>query len=94
MRNTIKIALAASMTLAMTACDRGAAPANNTAANELDANMTMSEPANDASAMESTTNVSEPVAPLPAGNTSGTTNGTNVGGDAGGNNVESNTVGM
>jgi hypothetical protein len=93
MRNTIKIALAAGMTLAMTACDGGAAPANNSTANELDANMTMSEPANDASAMESTTNTSETVAPLPS-NTSNTTDGTNVGGDTGGNNVESNTVGM
>ncbi|TMJ19602.1 MAG: hypothetical protein E6G92_07475 [Alphaproteobacteria bacterium] len=92
MRNMIKIAVAAGMTLAMTACDRGAAPANNAAANELDANMTMSEPANDASAMESTTNAAEPVAPMPAENSSNS--GTNVGGDAGGNNVESNTVGM
>jgi hypothetical protein len=93
MRNTIKIALSAGLVLAMAACDRGAAPANNAAANELDANMTMSEPANDASAMESATNAPEPVAPLPA-NTTGTTDGTNVGGDTGGNNVESNTVGM
>lgn len=93
MRNTIKIALAAGMTLAMTACDRGAAPANNTTANELDANTTMSAPANDASAMESVTNTSETVAPTTA-NTTGTTDGTNVGGDTGGNNVESNTVGM
>jgi hypothetical protein len=94
MRTTIKIALAAGTILAMAACDRGAAPANNAAANELDANMTMSEPANDASAMESATNTAEPVAPLPAGNASGTSDGTNVGGDSGGNNVESNTVGM
>jgi hypothetical protein len=94
MRNTIKIALAAGMTLAIAACDRGAAPANNAAANELDANMTMSAPANDASAMESATNMAEPVAPLPAANSAGTSDGTNVGGDAGGNNVESNTVGM
>jgi hypothetical protein len=92
MRSMIKIALAAGMTLAMTACDRGAAPANNSAANELDANMTMGEPANDASAMESATNTAEPVAPQPAENSSST--GTNAGGDTGGNNVESNTVGM
>lgn len=93
MRNTIKIALAAVMTLAIAACDRGAAPANNTAANEVDANMTMSAPANDASAMESVTNTTTTTTTTTTNDT-GTTDGTNAGGDTGGNNVESNTVGM
>jgi len=92
MRNTsIRIALAAGMALAVAACGRGG-EANNAAANELDGNMTMSEPANDASAMESTTNAAEPVAPMPDANTTST--GSDTGGDTGGNNVESNTVGM
>lgn len=91
MRNlTLKTALAAAAALAAAGCNRAEAPANN-ASNELDANMTMGEPANDASAMESATNLAEPVAP--AANDSSSDDG-DVGGDTGGNNVESNTVGM
>jgi hypothetical protein len=87
---TLKTALIAGAALAVAGCNRAEAPAN-TAGNELDANMTMGEPANDASAMESATNMAEPVAP--AANDSGTS-GSDSGGDTGGNNVESNTVGM
>jgi hypothetical protein len=83
----LKTALIAGAALAVAGCNRGDAPANNVS-NELDANMTMSEPANDASAVESATNVAEPVAPA-ANETGG-----DSGGDSGGNNVESNTVGM
>ena len=86
----INTALIAGAALVVAGCSRGEAPANNMA-NELDANMTMSEPANDASAMESATNMAEPVAPA-AANTTET--GSDTGGDTGGNNVESNTVGM
>jgi len=85
----LKSALIAGAVLVVAGCSRGEAPANN-ASNELDANMTMSEPANDASAMESATNLAEP--PAPAANTTDT--GSDTGGDTGGNNVESNTVGM
>jgi len=88
-RLIIKTALIAGAALVVAGCSRGEAPANN-ASNELDANMTMSEPANDASAMESATNVAEPAAP--AANASDSDSDT--GGDTGGNNVESNTVGM
>lgn len=87
----LKTALIAGATLVVAGCNRGEAPANN-ASNELDANMTMSEPANDASAMESATNLAEPVAP--AANASDSRSGSDTGGDTGGNNVESNTVGM
>lgn len=87
---TIKTALIAGAALAIAGCSRGT-EANNTAGNELDANMTMSEPANDASAMESATNMAEPVAPAANDSTDG---GSDTGGDTGGNNVESNTVGM
>jgi hypothetical protein len=83
----LKTALIAGAALAIAGCNRGEAPANNMA-NEVDANMTLDEPANDASAMESATNVAEPVAPA---NDSGESDS---GGDTGGNNVESNTVGM
>lgn len=86
-----RAALIAGAALAAAGCNRGATETNNAAANELDANMTMGEPANDASAMESTTNASEPVAPA---QTNATDSGSQSGGDAGGNNVESNTVGM
>ncbi|HMG46567.1 MAG TPA: hypothetical protein VK614_03805 [Allosphingosinicella sp.] len=86
MRNLIlKTALIAGAALAVAGCNRADTAANNAAANELDANMTMGEPANDASAMESATNQAEPAAPAE----------TNAGGsDTGGNNVESNTLGM
>ena len=91
MRNpTVKTALIAAAAPAASGCSRGT-EANNAAANELDANMTMSEPVNDQSAIDSATNLAEPVAPV--ANDSGET-GSDTGGDTGGNNVESNTVGM
>jgi hypothetical protein len=89
MRNlTLKTALIAGAALAAAGCSRADTAANNSAGNELDANMTMGEPANDASAMESTANMAEPAAP--AANETGS----DTGGDTGGNNVESNTLGM
>jgi hypothetical protein len=91
MRNPyIATVLIAGAALALSACNRGSSEANNATANELDANMTMSEPANDASATESASNAAEPAAP--AANAS--SNSSDVGGDTGGNNVESNTLGM
>ena len=84
----LKTALIAGATLIVAGCSRGEAPANNVS-NELDANMTMTEPANDASAMESATNLAEPAAPAQTN-----AGGSDTGGDTGGNNVESNTVGM
>jgi hypothetical protein len=85
----LKTAVIAGAALAVAGCNRADTAANNAAAgNELDANMTMGEPANDASAMESATNLAEPAAP--AANASDA----DVGGDTGGNNVESNTLGM
>jgi hypothetical protein len=89
----LKTALIAGAALAIAGCNR-AAETNNAAGNELDANMTMGEPANDASAMESATNLAEPAAPAAANDSSSSSDDTDVGGDTGGNNVESNTVGM
>jgi hypothetical protein len=89
--STVKAALAAGAILALAAC--GGEPAANTeAGNELDANMTLEEPANDASAMEAVGNAAE--TPPPEENAADDAEGETEGGDTGGNNVESNTVGM
>jgi hypothetical protein len=83
----IRTGFIACAALALAGCDRGNKAANNVSANELDANMTLTAPANDASAIESATNVSEPAAP--ATNSAGTdVPPPSV------NNVESNTLGM
>ena len=73
----LTISAIAGAALALASCGE-TATVNNAASNELDASMTMEAPANDASAMEATTNAT--------GETSG--------GDTGGNNVESNVSGM
>jgi len=83
----IRTALIAGAALAIAGCDRGNKAANNASANELDANMTLSTPANDASAVESAANASEPIAPA-TNNAGPDTPPPSV------NNVESNTVGM
>ena len=85
----IRTALIAGAALAVSACHRHPTVTNVTT-NDLNANMTMSAPANDASAIESVTNTTT---------TTTTTNTTsNRSRDAGAgvstNNVESNTVGM
>jgi len=89
---TARAALVAGAALALAACSRESA-VNNTSGNELDANMTLEEPANDASAMEAAGNAVEPM-PAPADNSADAVEGETDGGDTGGNNVESNTVGM
>jgi len=83
----VRTALIATTALALAACDRGNKAANNVSANELDANMTLTAPANDASAVESATNMSEPAAPA-MNNAGPDTPPPSV------NNVEANTVGM
>ena len=86
MIRNIMIACAA---LAVAGCGRENKAANNVTANELDANMSLTAPANDASAVESATNLAEPAAPAAVNNSGGT--------DApppSVNNVEANTVGM
>jgi hypothetical protein len=82
--------IAAGAAVALAAC--GSEPAvNNTSGNEVDANMMLEEPANDASAMESMGNATETA---PVDNTVSNETEETDGGDTGGNNVESNTVGM
>jgi outer membrane murein-binding lipoprotein Lpp len=87
----LNLAIIAGTAIALAACNNNNA-VNNVASNELDANMTVEAPANDASAMESTSNATE-TAPATT-NESANTTGETSGGDTGGNNVESNVSGM
>jgi hypothetical protein len=85
----INTALIAGAALAVSACNRHPT-VNNVTANDLNANMTMSAPANDASAMESVRNTTQSAAP--ANSSGNSTRDTGAGVST--NNVESNTVGM
>jgi hypothetical protein len=92
MRNLIiRTALVAGATLAVSACNRHPTVTNITT-NDMDANMTMSAPANDASAIESVSNNVQPAEPAANSSTSNTTHDSGAGTST--NNVESNTVGM
>jgi hypothetical protein len=86
----IRTALIAGAALSVSACNRHPT-VNNSAANDLGANMTMGAPANDASAIESVSNNVQPTAPV-SNSASNTTRDTGAGTST--NNVESNTVGM
>lgn len=92
MRNLfIRTALIAGATLAISACNRQPTVTNITT-NDLDANMTMTAPANDASAIESVSNNVQPAAPVENSSTSNSSR--DSGASTSTNNVESNTVGM
>ena len=85
----IRTALIAGAALAVSACNRHPT-VNNITTNDLSANMTMSAPANDASAIESVTNTTTTTT-----TTNTTTNATrDAGRGVSTNTVESNTVGM
>ena len=85
----IRTALIAGAALAVSACNRHPTVTNVTT-NDLGANMSMSRPANDASAVESVTNSTTTTS-----TTNMTTNTTrDPGAGVSTNNVESNTVGM
>lgn len=86
----IRTALIAGAALAVTACNRHPT-VNNVTANDLNANMTMGAPANDASAMESVTNTAPPV---PAETNTAANSVRDTGAGVSANNVEANTVGM
>jgi len=84
-----RTALVAGALLALSACNRHPT-VNNITANDLSANMSMTAPGNDASAMESVTNTTTTTT-----TTNTTTNTTrDPGAGVSTNNVESNTVGM
>lgn len=85
----IRTTLIAAAALAVSACNRHPT-VNNITANDLNANMTMSRPANDASAMESVTNTTTTT--TTTNTTSNATRDTGAGVST--NNVESNTLGM
>ena len=88
-RFVIRTALVAGAALSLSACNRHPT-VNNVTANDLSANMSMTAPANDASAMESVTNTTPPPPVTNAAENS--TRDTGAGVSA--NNVESNTLGM
>ena len=84
----IRAAFIAGAALSLAACNRHPT-VTNVSTNDLNANMTMSTPANDASAMESVTNTTTTTT------TNTTTNTTrDPGAGVSTNNVESNTLGM
>jgi hypothetical protein len=87
----VRTALVAGATLAVAACNRHPT-VNNITTNDMDANMTMTAPANDASAIESVSNNVQPTTSADNSSTSNTTRDTGAGTST--NNVESNTVGM
>ena len=71
MRNLmLRSALIAGATLALAACG-GSDKAADNSANEVDANVMMDEPANDASAMEAASNTAEPLPPVDNGTATG-----------------------
>jgi len=85
----VRTALVTGAMLSLAACNRHPT-VNNITANDLSANMSMTAPANDASAMETVTNTTTTTT------TTNTTTNTTVdtGRGVSTNNVESNTVGM
>jgi hypothetical protein len=92
MRKLITVAMIAGAALAVSACKRQPA-VNNVTANDLSANMSMTAPANDASAVESVRN-SAPAATNNMSNSSANNSVADPGRGVSTNNVESNTVGM
>lgn len=82
--------------LLLAACGDGEQAANDSAADALDANMTLESTANDASALETAIPAPEPAPAtnMPAANDSEPVLGDTSGGDTGGNTVESNVSGM
>jgi hypothetical protein len=86
----IRTALLAGAALSASACNRHPT-VNNVTTNDLGANMSMSAPANDASAVESVSNASTTTTTT-TNTTTNTTRDTGAGTST--NNVESNTVGM
>ena len=87
-------AMVAGAALLAAGCGTGDDAANRADANALDANLMLEGPGNDASAMESAVNATEPVAVNSSedGNASDVL-GETRGGDTGGNTIESNASG-
>ena len=95
---SFKAAMIAGAMLFVAACsDGGDEAVNDAAANAMDSNLMLDEPANDASAMESAVNATEPAPVANTGNEGDDSTdvlGDTSGGDTGGNTVDSNVSGM
>jgi hypothetical protein len=92
MTTGLRFSLVAGAALALAACGHQSETAANVTANDLDSNVMMEQTGNDASAMESSTNLAEPVATT---NTAIESNATDhSGGDAAQDPVDSNVAGM
>ena len=93
MRNllsTTRISIMAGSALFVAACGGGETAVNESAANDLESNLFLDEPGNDASALESVTNVVEP---LPTANV-GEANAVDPAAGVSGETVDSNVAGM
>ncbi len=86
---TLRISIAAGAALLVVACSGGGDSANTAATNDLDSNMMLDVPANDASAMETAVNATEPE---PVTGNAATDSGGDAGGDTGGNAADGNDV--
>ena len=92
-----RLAMIAGAALLATACGDSGEATNNSGVEALESNLMLDTLGNDASALESVGNATEPLPPIETGNQS--TNSSDVlgetsGGDTGGNTVESNVSGM
>lgn len=91
-----RLAIVTGACLFVAGCSGGGDATNDAAANAMDGNLMIDEPANDASAMESAVNAPELMPTTNAGEEVDTNDvlGDTDGGDTGGNTVESNVSGM
>lgn len=91
--STTRISIIAGSALFVAACGGGGQTvANEGAANDLESNLMLDEPGNDASAMESVTNVAEPLPTANVGAPAETDPGAGV--TSTGDTVDSNVAGM
>jgi hypothetical protein len=98
MRNllsTTRMSIIAGSALFVAACGGGSeTTVNQGAANDLESNMMLDTPGNDASAMESVDNLAEPMPTANLGEAEANVLGETSGGDTGGETVDSNVAGM
>ncbi|MDQ8755476.1 hypothetical protein RCO27_04470 [Sphingosinicella sp. LHD-64] len=88
------MSIIAGSALFVAACGGSETTVNAGAANDLESNLMLDTPGNDASAMESVTNVVEPLPTANVGEADGNVLGETSGGDTGGETVDSNVAGM
>ena len=96
MRNllsTTRMSIIAGSALFVAACGGSETTVNAGAANDLESNMMLDSPGNDASAMESVGNIAEPLPTANLGEAE-TNMADDAGGDTGGETVDSNVAGM